>query len=347
MRVDELAGQIARLLKNQDAIIFLGAGVSLGTQEEQDEDQGMPSSTTLAKMIATEFSVTFRDDRSELDGIAALAAEEAADVSSVKTFVADAILDRAKAPLRAHKALDRVAPPLVFTTNYDDLYEKALDGRGIRHGKIVRQGQLSAPSGRPTVVKLHGDAQDHTTLVLTGEDYMRWETEAAGLVTEVTANFQRSPCVFIGYSLRDPNLRQIVGLVRSRLGESARRHFALVHEVDPEDAARFGESVRFVQGDATQFLEMLADLSAQEEPSAFDLAEEERTLEALIKAERFEEGLESCKQLQEELEHRLLPSTAAQKWVDLASAAEESDDRKVAAVARTRAGGLYLEAGNE
>lgn len=347
MRVDELAGQVARLLKNQDAIIFLGAGVSLGTQGERDHDLGMPSSTTLAKMIAEEFNVAFREGRSELDGIAALAAEEASDVSSVKAFVADAILERARAPLRAHTALARVAPPLVLTTNYDDLYEKALDQRGVRHGKIVHQGQLSAPAGKPRVVKLHGDADDHTTLVLTGEDYMRWETEAAGLVTDVTANFQRSPCVFVGYSLRDPNLRRIVGLVRSRLGEATRRHFALVREVEPEDAARFGDGVRFVQGDATAFLEMLADLSMHEEPPAFDLAEEERTLEELIQAEQLEDGLESCKRLQEELERRGLASTAAQKWVDLATAAEESGDRRVAAVARTRAGGLYLEAGEE
>ncbi|PLS83311.1 MAG: hypothetical protein CYG60_22180 [Actinobacteria bacterium] len=347
MRVNELAGQVARLLKNQDAIIFLGAGVSLGTQEEQEAGLGLPSSTKLAKMIAEEFKIPFREGRSELDGIAALAAEEASDVSSVKAFVADAILDEAEAPLRTHEALARVAPPLVLTTNYDDLYEKALGDRGVRHGKIVHQGQLSAPAGRPRVVKLHGDATDHTTLVLTGEDYMRWETEAAGLVTDVTANFQRSPCVFIGYSLRDPNLRRIVGLVRSRLGEAARRHLALVHEIDPEDAARFGDGVRFVQGDATEFLEMLADLSVQEDPPAFDLAEEERTLEKLIQTERIEDGLESCKRLQEELERRGSASTAAQKWVDLATAAEASGDSRVAAVARTRAGGLYLEAGEE
>jgi tetratricopeptide (TPR) repeat protein len=347
MRVDELAGQVARLLKNQDAIIFLGAGVSLGTPKEQEDDLGMPSSTKLAKMIAEEFHVPFRDGRSELDGIAALAVEEAADPASVKAFVADAILDRAKTTLRTHKALARVAPPLVLTTNYDSLYEKALDDRGVRYGKIVHQGQLSAPAGRPRVVKLHGDAEDHTTLVLTGEDYMRWETEAAGLVTDVTASFQRSPCVFVGYSLRDPNLRRIVGLVRSRLGPSARRHFALVHEVDQEDAAWFGGGVRFVQGDATTFLELLADLSAQEEPPAFDLAEEERTLERLIQADQLVDGLESCKRLQAELERRGLPSTAAQKWVDLATAAEESSARRVAAVARTRAGDLYLEAREE
>jgi hypothetical protein len=144
MRVDELAGRVARLLKDQDAIIFLGAGVSLGTQEDQDAGLGMPSSAKLAKMIAEEFDVPFREGRSELDGIAALAAGEASDVSSVKAFVADAILDRVKAPLRTHRALARVAPPLVLTTNYDDLLRES-----TRRSRCpLRQDCLPGPAFR-------------------------------------------------------------------------------------------------------------------------------------------------------------------------------------------------------
>lgn len=282
MDINQLAREVARLLRTQDVVFFLRAGVSLGTEEEKAE-LGLPSSLKLAKLIADEFGIPFRQGRSELDSIAALAAEQTSDVSAIKGFVAQTIKDRAKAPLRTHVALARVEPPLVLTTNYDDLYERALDDRDVPYGKIVHQGQLSTPAGRPRVVKLHGDADDHTTLVLTGEDYLVWEAEATGLVTDVAANFQRSPCVFIGYSLRDPNLRRIVGLVRSRLGEYARRHFALVHELDPEDVARFGESVRFVEGDATTFLEMLAEIADQGgEPPAFDLAGEERNLETLL-----------------------------------------------------------------
>jgi hypothetical protein len=252
MNVKELAHEVARLLRDEDVVFFLGAGVSLGTMEEQ----GMPTSSELAKLVAERFNVPFRQNRSTLDSVSSLAAEQSADPSTVKGFVARTIQNRTENPLRAHRYVARVAPPLLLTTNYDNLYERALDERGVRPVKILHQGQLSqAPAGVPRVIKLHGDVDDHTTLVLTGEDYLSWETKATGLVIEVRAAFQRHPCLFIGYSLRDPNLQRIVGLVQNTLGGSARTHLALVHKVDREDTAWFGRSVRFVEGDATEFLE--------------------------------------------------------------------------------------------
>jgi hypothetical protein len=344
MNVRELAREVARLLRDEDVVFLLGAGVSL----ETDEEQGMPSSSELAELVAKEFNVPFRRDGSTLDGISSLAAKRTADVSAVKGFVARTIQDRTGDPLRAHRALARVAPQLLLTTNYDDHYERALVERGVRYGKIVHQGQLSqAPAGVARVIKLHGDVYDHTTLILTGEDYLGWETKAAGLITEVTATFQRSPCLFIGYSLRDPNLQRIVGLVQNRLGGSARTHFALVHEVDPEDEARFGRSVRFIEGDATEFLEMLANIIEQEAAPAFPLAEKERTFEQLVQSQRFEAATEACRELQEEYKRRAAISTAASRWNQLATAAEESGTSRVASVAYTEAGRLYLEARND
>jgi hypothetical protein len=304
----------------------------------------MPSSSELAELVAQRFNVPFRQGRSTLDGVSSLAAEQTADASAVKGFVARTIQHRTEDSLRAHRALARVAPPLLLTTNYDNLYERALDERGIRPVKIVHQGQLSqAPAGVPRVIKLHGDVDDHTTLVLTGEDYLSWETKAAGLVTEVMAAFQRYPCLFIGYSLRDPNLQRIVGLVQNRLGGSARTHLALVHEVDQEDKARFGRSVRFVEGDATEFSEILADLIEQEAAPVFNLAEEERTFEQLIQSQQFEAATEACRRLQEEHIRRAAISTAAGRWQQLGTAAEESGMARVASVAYTEAGRLYLE----
>ena len=341
MNVSELAREVARLLRMEDIVFLLGAGVSLGT----DEEQGIPSSRELAEIVAEEFNVPFRHDRSTLDGISSLAAKRIADVSAVKGIVARTIQDRSGDPLRAHRALARVAPQLLLTTNYDDLYERSLVARDIRYSKIVHQGQLSqAPAGVARVIKLHGDVYDHTSLILTGEDYLGWETKAAGLVTEVMATFQRSPCLFIGYSLRDPNLQRIVGLVENRLGGSARTHFALVHEVDPEDEARFGRSVRFIEGDATEFLEMLAVLIEQEAAPVINLAAEERSFEQLVRSQQFEAATEACRQLQEEYSRRAAISTAASRWKQLGTAAEESGTVRVASVAYTEAGRLYLEA---
>lgn len=133
MNISELAHEVARLLREEGVVVLLGAGVSVGTAEEQ----GMPSTYELAELVAEAFNVPFRPSRSTLDGISSLAAERTADVSAVKGFVARTIKDRTGDPLGAHRALARVAPPLLLTTNYDDLYERALDKRGVRPVKIV------------------------------------------------------------------------------------------------------------------------------------------------------------------------------------------------------------------
>jgi hypothetical protein len=187
-----------------------------------------------------------------------------------KRFVAEEIASRSRAPLRDHQALARIRPPLVVTTNYDELCEKALSETGVRLAHVVRQEDLvHLPRGRTRVVKLHGDARDPHSLVLTGEDYLDWEGNVEGLFWDVTAGFQRSSCVFVGYSLGDENLRRVIGLVRKRLGSYAPKHYALVHRVNEGTAAEFGDSVAFVEGDATKFLETLAE--RREAPGPFDL----------------------------------------------------------------------------
>jgi hypothetical protein len=133
MNISELAHEVARLLRDEGVVFLLGAGVSSGT----DEEQGIPSTDELAELVAREFNVPFRPGRSTLDGISSLAAKRIADASAVKGFVARTIQARTRNPLRAHRALAQVSPPLLLTTNYDDLYERALDEKGVRPVKII------------------------------------------------------------------------------------------------------------------------------------------------------------------------------------------------------------------
>ena len=116
-----LVQEAVRLLKNEDVIFFLGAGASVGTREER----GVPSSSELAEAIEAEFG-TGSQGR-DLTKAASVAARRRAGVAAVKRFVAERVRDRSRDPLAAHRALARVRPPLIITTNYDDLCEKALE----------------------------------------------------------------------------------------------------------------------------------------------------------------------------------------------------------------------------
>lgn len=345
MDLEGLTGEALRLLRNQDIVLFLGAGASFGTDWERQSGEGLPLGRELAGAIASEFDVD--DQGGDLRKVASVAARKSG-TTAVKRFVAEEVSSRSSSPLAAHRALARIRPLLVVTTNYDDLYEKALRELNERPAKIVGPEDLvHLPRGRPRVVKLHGDADKPSSLVLTGEDYLDWEANVEGLFSDVTVEFQRGSCVFVGYSLADENLRRVIGLVRKRLKGYAPKHYALVHKVDEGTAAEFGDSVEFVEGDATAFLEGLAERREREAPGSFDLAAEEERFSEAVRSLSFEEAAASCELLQEEYLRRGAINTAAHNWGRLATAAEEDTEQRVAAVARTRAGVLYLEAGDD
>lgn len=349
MDFDALVSETLRLHRNRDVVFFLGAGASVGSAREQEDGNGLPLGSELAAMVAKEFEVD--DQGGDLRKAASVAVLRRSSSAAVKRFVAEEVASRSRFPLDAHRALARVRPALVVTTNYDDLYEKALEELGERPAKVMSPEDIvHLPRGKPTVVKLHGDVGRPQSLVLTGEDYLDWEGNVEGLFADVTAEFRRGSCVFVGYSLADENLRRVIGLVRKQLGKYAPKYYALVHRVDEGTAAELGGSVEFVEGDATAFLQEVAGRWEREASGTFDFDAEENRLTEALTLGRFEEAVVACETLQPQYLTTGATYTAANVWERLANAAEESEQdegRKVAAVARTRAGALYLEAGDD
>jgi tetratricopeptide (TPR) repeat protein len=341
----ELVREVVRLHKNREVIFFLGAGVSLGSEEERAEGRGMPSSGHLAERVAAEFTV---DSQGDLTRTASLAAHHS-EPSHVKRFVARAFSASASIePLRAHKALARLRPHLVVTTNYDSMCERALEAElGERPGLVFRSEHLRhAPPGRPRVVKLHGHWEEPTSLVLTGPDYVGWESDSRALLTDVTAEFQRSTCVFVGYSLSDENMRRVIGLVGGNMGDHAPKHYALIRKVDQAGEAMIGDAVRFVAGDATDFLEDVADAWAVEDPGAVDLPAEEREFYEALGEGDVAAAAARCARVAAEYERLRSDASAATTWRELGEAADEAGDIATAAGAFTEAGRLYLDAGD-
>jgi NAD-dependent SIR2 family protein deacetylase len=74
---------------------------------------------------------------------------------------------------RAHSALADMKVPLIYTTNYDRIIERAFGLRGATYFTIANLDDIaSAPSDMATqIVKLHGTFDDDTSLVLTETSY--------------------------------------------------------------------------------------------------------------------------------------------------------------------------------
>ncbi len=123
-------------------------------------------------------------------------------------------------PGEAHKRLLRLPWADVFTTNWDRLLERTREHASDRAYTVVRSKEDIPFSARPRIVKLHGSLR-HSRLILTDEDYRRYPSLFAPLVSTVQQAMMETVFFLIGFSGNDPNFLQWSGWVRDNLGEAA------------------------------------------------------------------------------------------------------------------------------
>lgn len=132
-------------------------------------------------------------------------------------------------PGPTHLAFARVGFIDVITTNFDNLLERAYEAVGKGCMPVIDETQLSAPNryAGPRLIKMHGDIGHPDRLVLTEDDYDDFLRKYPLLATSITAMFVDRTTVLVGYSLDDPDTRQLLALVKSRLGKLARPMWAI------------------------------------------------------------------------------------------------------------------------
>ena len=120
---------------------------------------------------------------------------------------------------------------IIITTNYDRLFEKALlkvdkDPHVFVYdptppGDEPTPDLTTDPTiERPLLYKMHGDLDKRESIVITDEDYINFvqrmsEKDVVHPVPQtIRFRMQRWPTLFVGYSLRDYNLRLLFRTLR-------------------------------------------------------------------------------------------------------------------------------------
>ena len=116
----------------------------------------------------------------------------------------------------------------ICTTNWDTLLERGFD-LADREYVIVEEEQLSIGVNprAVTLIKLHGDLDHPHRLVASEADYDRYIARNPLLVTYVSNLLITRTPLFIGYSIDDPDFRQIMAVISDRLGRLTRMGYAL------------------------------------------------------------------------------------------------------------------------
>jgi hypothetical protein len=245
-------------ITNQNAVFFCGAGISRGVEGER----AFPGGQELAREMAERLlGRTVRDDEPlDLKQIAQeVIWKDKGSRNRLNEYLLKVFDDPNITPLRAHKALANLECN-VITTNYDTLIERAFRQAKKRCGTVVRENDLTRMRD-VNVVKVHGCVTDVDNIVVAEEDYYRWLTSDSEMKTLVRQWFLQRPIVFIGFSLSDPNFRQLYYDLRLRFGEALKVAHAVFKEKPDNYDVHFIEKqgIEIIRLDATAFLENLVE----------------------------------------------------------------------------------------
>ncbi len=180
-------------------------------------------------------------------------------------------LTRVERPSLMHQLLASLPVEQVITTNYDEGLELSFAAAG-RALPVLPQ-----PEATRWLLKLHGSVSRPKSIVLSRDDYLRWEEHGAAFGAVVQALLLTRHLLFVGYGLGDDNMHRLMHGVRAALGGREQRvgesKLATVVAAAPESLADrvWEEDLRFVRmttgpdidaHGAARFLDLVVSLTA-------------------------------------------------------------------------------------
>ena len=115
------------------------------------------------------------------------------------------------------KALQKIHPHSIITTNYDNLLSGIFPEYEVIIGeKVIKQSHSSIGE----LYKIHGCITEPETLVINKNDYENFVKKKKYLSAKLLTYFIEHPLIFIGYSANDENIRGILSDLDEILSES-------------------------------------------------------------------------------------------------------------------------------
>jgi len=260
--LEYIKGKIAE----HQCILFLGSAVHSTpppelTQYNYPEEKAPPIGNQLSKYLAQKAKYP-GEDWWNLQRVAQHYEKENQRFGLVETTTELVTKDREPSPIL--RMLADMEFPIVITTNYDHLYEQALEQKAVAEGaaetektydvsvyspnkkkksKTIDCSNAPTPK-RPYILKIHGDVDKPESIVLTDEDYIQFVLRMSDkhpfnpFGNNVLAHLTKWSTLFVGYSLMDYNLRLLFKTLRWKLDEaSIPRTFSV--DKKPDDLIRY------------------------------------------------------------------------------------------------------------
>jgi hypothetical protein len=216
--------EYTRELHNKNAAIFVGAGMSMAS--------GYVDWKGLLAEIVRDLGL---DPDKERD-LVTVAQYHCNQAGGSRTHLTQTILNHfatVKSPTPAHRILASLPVLTYWTTNYDKLIEKALEGaKKVPDVKYtLKQLSVTRPDRDVVVYKMHGDIDHPADAIISKDQYEAYPLEMGAFVSALRGDLVEKTFVFIGFSFTDPNIDFILSRVRVQYEKHQRHHYCIQKKV--------------------------------------------------------------------------------------------------------------------
>lgn len=216
-------------------IPFIGAGFSKNAVYPSDKT--MPSWEELGRQFSKK--VPEYEYIGALDALSAYE-HEYRRPKLIEELHRSLLVDVAQ-PGPTHTSFCELPFDICITTNFEFLLERTYESIKRYCRPIIDEDQLSVDSSGPEVklLKIHGDLHHPNRLIVTEDDYDGFLDRYPLISTFLSNLLIIKTAFFIGYSLDDPDFRQIWQVILNRLGRLRRLAYTIMISASSPTIARF------------------------------------------------------------------------------------------------------------
>lgn len=149
----------------------------------------------------------------------------------------------------------------IYTTNYDTLLESSYPQDEVN---VIRNDKDCAffDPKRTNVFKIHGDFNDPDSVIITKTDYNKFQKKPPfpQLWNMVTSEFVKTHILFIGYSLTDDNIVDIITGISKQIGRNQKPMFLIAPHIPQSRKRQLRKlKIQYYEAYASEFFTVLMD----------------------------------------------------------------------------------------
>lgn len=247
--------ELAELIKQKKVMLFIGAGISASLNNKKEEDnkidgdkekKGKPIFPTWSQLINQLGKTTGYDEELfSMHGDNMMLAEYVSlkGTESLYQILRDNFdiegKDEVISKLKESKIYENICAldcPIIYTTNYDGLIEKALEINGKNYSKVsgIEDMQKIKPD-TTRIMKFHGDVGDEESIVLAESKYFKRMDFDSFMDIQFQADILQYHVLFLGYSMSDINIKLLLYLAKKRWTDKGEALKAYIYTATPNE----------------------------------------------------------------------------------------------------------------